>query len=94
MHQNTVNRSPQVKILKLTFVRIKYNKQLESLVNLLTKSKLQERLRTCKIDFKVIWSKILMDPLPAMEYKLPFAILPFDYREGVKLWNNEDVLIM
>lgn len=49
--------------------------QLESLDNLLTERKLQASFGTCKTDFSVISSEILMCHLPAMDEKLPSAIL-------------------
>lgn len=78
MHPSTTKCSPQAKVLKVTFISIKHKKkQLESLDSLITDSKLQERLGTCRIDFKVIWSEILMDPLSAMKDKLTSKIFTF-----------------
>lgn len=55
--------------------------QLESLDNLLTERRLQASFDTCKTDFSVICSEILICPLPAMDEKLPSAILIFSTLE-------------
>lgn len=59
----------------------KRTEQLASLDNLLTERRLQASLGTCKTDFKVICYDILIFPFPAIDEKLPSAILTFSKPE-------------
>ena len=52
----------------------KTTEQLESRESLLTENKLQERLRPCRADLRVILLEILTEPVPAMGDKLSSAI--------------------
>lgn len=94
-HFSTVNRPPEFRSWNKQWESKKVTQQFKSIDNLLTDKRLQVSLGTWMTYFKLISSKILIWPFPAIAKKLPYVILTFSLPgQGDYVWNRWEKLVM